>query len=361
MNKSKLLFQGKNEGNGFWLGNPSVEAKKNYFAYFGIKYEEHTDLEKHNLGLSVLKSEGSRDADFELAEKLQSDFMMLTPEFDPAAWKHPEGKPLWNYRDHERESLAGPGRFANTEDVSEVEAFKDWPNPDYIDLSNVIHGIEIAEKKDLGVLSGMFCRFFPVLSEFFGIENYFMKMIDNPAVVHAVTEKVVNFYLESNKKVLGTIGNRLMTSFFGNDLGTQRSMFISLELFDEFVGPYLKRLIDQMKSFGLKVTMHSCGAISGIIPRLIDMGVDALHPLQAMAVGMDAITLAREYGKDLIFIGGVDTQELLPFKSPKEVREEVLRLRDIFKDRYIVSPSHEALLANVSIENVVAMSNAARE
>ena len=60
-------------------------------------------------------------------------------------------------------------------------------------------------------------------------------------------------------------------------------------------------------------------------------------------------------------MGGVDTQQLLVSKSPPEVREEVLRLRGIFGDHFIVSPSHEALLPNVSFENVLAMSKAAKE
>ena len=107
--------------------------------------------------------------------------------------------------------------------------------------------------------------------------------------------------------------------------------------------------------------MHSCGAVFDIIPRLIDLGIDALHPLQAKAANMQPEKLAKEFKNDLVFIGGVDTQELLPFGTPQEVKDEVHRLKDIFGSRYIVSPSHEALLENVSIENVVAMSEAAAE
>jgi uroporphyrinogen decarboxylase len=121
----------------------------------------------------------------------------------------------------------------------------------------------------------------------------------------------------------------------------------------------MKKNIELAKSYGLKVMLHSCGSISRIIPALIDAGVDAIHPIQAKAKGMDAESLAREYRKDLIFVGGVDTQELLPFKTPVEVYEEVKRLRRIFGEGFVVSPSHEALLPNVSPENVIAMRDAA--
>jgi uroporphyrinogen decarboxylase len=71
---------------------------------------------------------------------------------------------------------------------------------------------------------------------------------------------------------------------------------------------------------------------------------------------MDAENLACQFRDNLVFIGGVDTQDLLPFQSPAAVRQEVRRLKQVFGERFIVSPSHEALLPNVKIENTLAMS-----
>ena len=70
---------------------------------------------------------------------------------------------------------------------------------------------------------------------------------------------------------------------------------------------------------------------------------------------MDAKTLYREFGKDLAFMGGVDTQELLVNGKPQEIYDEVMRLRDVFKNNFIVSPSHEAVLPDVPLENIEAM------
>lgn len=203
--------------------------------------------------------------------------------------------------------------------------------------------------------------FFHIVSDFFGMENYFVKMYTNPDVVHAVTRHVTDFYLEANCRCLEEAGDYLSAAFFGNDLGTQISMLIGLESFDEFIYPYMKEIIGVMKAADLPVAMHSCGVIEPLIPRLIDAGVDILHPLQAKATGMDAENLAGKYGGYLTFMGGVDAQELLPFGTPQQIREEVLRLRDIFKDDFIVSPSHEALLQNIPFENVLAMAQAAKE
>jgi uroporphyrinogen decarboxylase len=104
--------------------------------------------------------------------------------------------------------------------------------------------------------------------------------------------------------------------------------------------------------YNLKVAIHSCGAVSRIIPKLIDFGIDAL---QAKADGMDAGNFAKQFKGHIVFIGGVDNQDLLPFRSPAEVKTEVRRFKKLFGEQFIVSPSHEALLPHVSIENALAM------
>jgi uroporphyrinogen decarboxylase len=107
--------------------------------------------------------------------------------------------------------------------------------------------------------------------------------------------------------------------------------------------------------------MHSCGSIYRLIPRLIEAGVDVLHPLQALAKTMDAETLTGQYKDKIVFMGGVDTQRLLPYGSPAEVTAEIRRLRNLFGPNYIVSSSHETLLPNIPLENVEAMAEAAAE
>ena len=138
-------------------------------------------------------------------------------------------------------------------------------------------------------------------------------------------------------------------------------MLISPEMFDRFVMPTFVKFTEQAHRFGMKVLLHSCGSIERIIPRLIDAGVDALHPIQALAANMDAETLSRKYKDKLVFVGGVDTQRLLPFGTPQQVRDEVRRLRDLFGENYVVSPSHESILPGVSVENLQAMAEAAAE
>ena len=196
---------------------------------------------------------------------------------------------------------------------------------------------------------------------FFGMENCFVKMHTNPEVVEAVTSHITNFYLIANEKLFEQAKKKIDAVFIGVDMGSQLDLLLSPEGFERFLFPYLKKLINQAHDHGYYLVLHSCGSIYRIIPDLIKAGVDVLHPIQAQAKFMDAETLAKNYNGKIVFLGGVDTQYVLPFGSPHDVKEEVRRLRKLFGPNYIVSPSHETLLPSVKTENVEAMVEAAWE
>jgi uroporphyrinogen decarboxylase len=113
--------------------------------------------------------------------------------------------------------------------------------------------------------------------------------------------------------------------------------------------------VEQAHSYGLKVIYHSCGSIVEAIPDFIDAGVDAIHPIQARAEGMDARNLRDLFAEKVSFCGGVDTQELLVNGSPEEVAAKVRELREIFPTGLIISPSHEAIQPDVPPVNVRAL------
>lgn len=145
----------------------------------------------------------------------------------------------------------------------------------------------------------------------------------------------------------------------GNDFGTQISLLVGPEQFRQFILPHYKRLIDLAHSYGLPVVVHSCGSIIKLIPDLIQAGIDGLHPLQALASGMDAENLQNNFGGQIAFMGGVDTQQLLPNGTDEEIKNEVKRLKRVFSENYIVSPSHEGLQMDISLRAVLAMADEA--
>ncbi len=321
---------------GFWHGCPNPASRDNLFSVFNVK------------------------DDFEFGLKLGSTCRWVQPEcYD--LYKHPEGKPMFDVLGGmERHTLGQGGVFAECEDPAEVDRFA-WPELKYVDFTSSFAEIDRAVNAGQAVLSGSWSCFFHVVCDFFGMENYFVKMYTDPDVVDAVTEHVVDFYLQLNEKMFELAKGRIDMFFFGNDFGSQLDTLISPEMFDRFVMPAFKKFTDQAHRHGMKVLLHSCGSIYRVIPRLIDAGVDALHPIQAQAANMDAVTLSREFKDKIVFVGGVDTQQLLPNATPQQVKAEVYRLRDLFGPNFVVSPSHESILPDVPWQNVLAMAEAAAE
>ena len=321
---------------GFWHGNPNHACAEELFRAFGVK------------------------DDFGMGLRMGDTCRWVMPEAN-GMWNHPEGKPMMDALGGKpRTSLGQPGVFAECEDVAEVDAF-DWPDEKYVDFTGTLKAIDETREAGLAVLSGSWSCFFHNVCDFFGMENYFVKMYTDPDVVEAVTEHIADFYMRVNERLFTLAADKIDMFFFGNDFGSQRDMLISPELFDKFVMPTFVKFTEQAHRFGMKVLLHSCGSIERIIPRLIDAGVDALHPIQALAANMDAETLSKKYNGKLVFVGGVDTQRLLPFGTPQQVRDEVHRLRDLFGENYVVSPSHESILPGVSVDNLWAMAEAAAE
>ena len=329
------IINGGSDHAGFWHGDPNPASIERVYSYFRVK------------------------DDFELGLKLGSSCRWVMPEKNKC-WTHPD-LPMFDFLGgKERSSLGVPGVFAEVRDVAEIESFH-WPEMKYVDFSKTLAEIDRTVAAGQAIVSGCWCSFYHVTSNFFGMENYFMKMHTDPALVDAVTRHVVDFYLEMNETLFSLAGDKIDAFFFGNDFGSQQDLLISPGHFDRFVMPYFREFISQAHRHGYRVALHSCGSIDRVINRLIDSGVDILHPIQAMAKNMDAESLAKKYKGKIVFMGGVDTQRILPFGSAENVRAEVRRLKKTFGPNFIVSPSHESILPNVSPENIAAMAEAAAE
>jgi uroporphyrinogen decarboxylase len=108
---------------------------------------------------------------------------------------------------------------------------------------------------------------------------------------------------------------------------------------------------------------HTCGSVAQYIPDLLDNGIDILNPVQISAEGMDPAELKAEYGDKLTFWGGaIDTQHVLPFATPDEIREHVRRNLEIFKPNggYVFNNVHN-IQAGVPPENIVVLFDTALE
>lgn len=275
-----------------------------------------------------------------------------------SAYHHPEGLPAIDpaYKT-KRDTLSSGGFFADAETLADVDAYP-WPDAKYCDFTEIYKQID--QYPDKMVFTGMWSCFFHNVADFFGMENYFIKMYECPEVVEAVTERITDYYVAANEKFFSGLGDRADVMFFGNDFGTQLDLFVSPDAFRQFILPSFKRLIAVGKKYNKLIMLHSCGSIYRIIPDLIDAGVDILHPIQAQAKGMSALEL-KQYKNDLAFVGGIDAQSFFVNATPQQIKDEVHRVRDILGPSIVISPSHEEILPNVPAENIVAMAEAARD
>ena len=255
---------------------------------------------------------------------------------------------------NEERTLNSPGTFEEITDPAAVEAFP-WPDPiAYIDHAEC--RAVVSEAPDgYAVLGVVWSAHFQDACAAFGMETALMNMVAEPEIFRAVIDRITEFYLKANGAFYAAAADKLDAVLIGNDFGSQTSLMLSRELIRDFVLPGTKALIDQAKSYGLKVIHHSCGAIRDLIPDLIEIGVDAIHPIQALASGMGAAGLARDFGKSASFCGGVDAQNLLVNGSPEEVKACVRELRKLFPTGLVISPSHEAILPDIAPENIRAL------
>jgi uroporphyrinogen decarboxylase len=153
------------------------------------------------------------------------------------------------------------------------------------------------------------------------------------------------------------VGNNIDVIMWGDDLAMQQATFMSPEMYRELIKPRHKRMVAALKSrSSAKVHYHCCGSVYPLIEDLIDIGIDALNPIQVAARNMDPARLKDEFGERLAFWGAIDTQGVLPHGSPEEVRAEVRRIIDILGKGggYILASVHN-IQAEVKPENIAAM------
>jgi uroporphyrinogen decarboxylase len=267
--------------------------------------------------------------------------------------KNPVGKP------GER-TLSAPGFFEDYEDPDKVDDF-DWPDPKkYIDPEEC-RKIANTVPKDHICLGVIWSAHFQDTCAAFGMETALVKMMTEPEMYKAVDDKILNFYLNANEIFYNAMKGKLHAILIGNDMGSQKGLMLSPKLIRQFIIPGAKRLIEQAKRYDLKIIYHSCGAISEIIPDLIEAGVDVIHPIQPLAKGMEPQGLKDQFFDKVAFCGGVDAQNLLVTGTPQDVAAKVQNLKDIFHTGLIISPSHEAILQDCNPANIEALFNAVKQ
>jgi hypothetical protein len=197
------------------------------------------------------------------------------------------------------------------------------------------------------------------------IEEWYVSTVARPELLHEIFDRQTDIAIQNLAKIHAAVGEDMDVAWVcGTDFGTQNSTFCSPSTYDPLYKPYYKKVNGWIHAnTSWKTFKHCCGAVESFMEAFIDSGFDIMNPVQWTATGMDPRILKDRYGDRLVFWGGgVDTQKTLPFGTPAQVREEVLRVCEIFAPGggFVFNSIHN-IQANTPVRNIVAMLDALEE
>jgi len=279
----------------------------------------------------------------------------LTDEFG-ITWSMPDDNPY--YMDISHSPLAG----------MTIRQIRDYPFPKGDDPSRFDglrdRAMRIRNQTPYPVISGISGVVYEICWYMRGLENLFIDMIEQPAVLEAIIDRTLEFWLGWFRLFLDEAGDVVDVIMIGDDLAGQDGPLFAPRIYRSIIKPRQKRLVQYIKSrTKAKIWYHSCGSVIEYIPDLLDNGIDVLNPVQVSARGMDPGRLKAAYGDRLVFWGGgIDSQHVLPRATPDEVRKHVRRNVEALKPGggYVFNNVHN-IQADVPPENVLAMFDAALE
>ncbi|MDA8217357.1 MAG: hypothetical protein M0Z94_07030 [Dehalococcoidales bacterium] len=261
----------------------------------------------------------------------------------------PEGSPL-----REVDTIAGLDRHP-------------WPDP--LDPGR-FRGLrerarQLREESDYAVVLSLHCDFFSTAAELRGWANFYADLAGDPTFAGALMDCCLDYYLPVARRGLEEAGEYAdVVVCSRDDFGGMDRLLISPRTFDTLIKPRLRRVFDLFKQdTAAKRFLHCDGAIYPILPALIELGVEALNPIQVSAAGMgDTKKLKAEFGDRLTFWGGIDTHDVLPYGTPEDVRREVKRrIDDLGPGGGYVLCSVHSFQPDVPPQNIVAMFEAASQ
>jgi uroporphyrinogen decarboxylase len=314
-------------------------------------------LEMLNVDIRYVTAKGPKDFDGTIRQNFRKGELWhdLRDEFG-VVWSMPDKQQL--YMDISHHPLANAT-------IEDVEAY---PFPDGSDPSR-FEGVReevlnLQENTPYAVSTGIGGVVYETCWYMRGLERWFTDMLVEPEFCAALLDKVLKFWLDYYTGFLKEIGDIIDVVMIGDDLAGQTGPLFPPEFYRSVVKPRQKKLVQHIKTLtNSKIWYHTCGSAVEYIPDLIDNGIHILNPVQITARGMDPNFLKQRFGKELVFWGGgIDSQHILPFATPEEVKANVKANVEAFKPGggYIFNNVHN-IQGDVPPENILAMYEAALE
>ncbi len=243
--------------------------------------------------------------------------------------------------------------LAEAETIDDLEAYA-WPSPDWYDYSVLPERAAACAGRavECGYTSLNYYHL-----QLRGQELALMDPVLRPEFTHHLLRRLSDFFTEYHQRCFEAARGLIDTTQVTDDWGGQNGLLMSPRVFDEFFSAPTQRAIDLARAYGIHVFHHDDGDMRALLPRLADMGIEILNPLQWRCGDWDLAALKSEYGRHLCFHGGVDNQVTLPFGTTAEVRAEVRWLIDLLArdgTGFILAPCH-CIQPVTPVENILAM------
>ena len=279
------------------------------------------------------------------------------PEDAPPPPAPPEAPPGPDHRLYSKTVAAGP--LAQAETIADIERY---PLPDPSAWYPADYGLTRARFPNHALV---FCPgwmpLFWTACEAFGMESALVNLAARPVLFEAFIQRYHAFCMDILRRGARGASGCCDLALLGDDFAHQGGMLISPAMWRRQIKPCLAEQVRVLRENGLLVLFHSCGAVRPILPDLIDIGINALLVFQTTARGMEAPSIAREFGGKLAFYGGIDIQHLLSSGTPAQVAAAVQANLAAFAGcgGYIVANSHHTE-PSIRGANLVAMCQGAR-
>lgn len=249
------------------------------------------------------------------------------------------------------------------EKMETLEELEAYPFPEFVwdeeEIAKQLAHNNALKAQDKVICGNMQCTVWESAWYMRGMEALMMDMMSEDEMADFVLDKITAMAIQRAEYFVKT-GSEIL--YFGDDIGMQHSVMMSRELYQTWLKPRLKRVVDAARAIDPDVIIfyHSCGFIEPFIEDLIEVGIDVLNPVQPECMSFEEIH--AKYGDRMSFHGTIGTQTTMPFGTPEEVRAEVFKNLDIAgkKGGLLASPTH-LLEPEVPWENIRAYIQACRD
>jgi uroporphyrinogen decarboxylase len=345
-------------------------AYKELLDHLGIKEEivmldpvqqivkpSETILQKFHIDVRYIVSHGpdSFKGGIEINERNGRIWHDLKDEFG-VVWSMPDDQQL--YMDISHHPLAN----ANNEDITS------YPFPDGTDKSRFKgtreEALKLKNETDYAISTGIGGVIYESCWYLRGLEQWYCDMLVDPGFCEKLMDQILKYWYNYYTGFMEAVGDIVDVVMVGDDIAGQSGPLFSPDFYRSVIKPRQKKLIGHIHSLTkAKIWYHTCGSCVEYIPDLIDIGVDIINPVQTSARDMDPYQLKKKFGNNIVFWGGgIDSQHILPFVKPEQIKQEVRKVLDIFKPGggYVFNNIHN-IQSGVPPENIVAMYEAAYE